>query len=1192
MGARAALAAALLSPHSLAPEACFEPNRGQADRSAAFVARASGYAVLLRRDGGAVYHFPGAADDTEPLIIDFPGGHARPGIGGEHSLVGVTNYYGGLGKNWLPAVPHYERVRFRGVYPGIDLVWRARGADLEYEFLAAAGSDPGRIRMRFTGASRVSLDADGNLLLETPSGTVRHRRPMAWQETAGGRREIRVALRLEGKTAAFQVGTYDRRRPLVIDPVVAYATYVGGAGYDAGYAIAVDGSGGIYMAGATSSIGFPAQGSGVNANTDAFVMKFDETGALLYTTILASNGTTSGQAIAVDLSGNVYVAGTTQASNFPVTPGAWQTVFGGVADAFAVKLNAAGNLVYASYIGGPGQETGTGIALDPSGNVYISGYTTSNFPATKGAPQTIYGGGFSDAFLVKLNAQGSAAVYATLLGGTGTDLANAVTVDGAGHACIAGYTDSANLPVYGALQPSPGGEGDALVACLSADGTAWTMVSYLGGSNLDQAFALGIDPGGNLYVAGATYSPDFPVTAGVFQTVNAGGYDAFIAKLSPGGFSLAYSTYLGGNSSDAALALAVGSAGDVWVGGYTESTNFPLSGAWQSAAAGSFDGFVSHLSSDAGLLLTSSYLGGAGDDRVLGIASDSAGLVFAAGSTLSVNFPVTPGALQTVAPAGMNAFLAAIAPTAYAISGQVTTPAGAPLSGITVTLSGAAAASTSTDSNGHFLFNNVPGGGSYTITPSSAAFAFTPPSQAFPDLTASQNAVFTGAAAYSITGQISVSGAGPLSGAAVTLSGTTSGAATTSATGYYSFTGLPMGGTYTVAPSPAGLTFNPASATFTNLTSSQAANFTGQCGYSVSPTAVYLDATSQTGPALTVTTAPACTWTASASAFAAITSGAAGAGNGAVIFNLTANTSGAVRSGSITVAGQTVTVTQRATTAIFADVTAPDYFFDFAGLMYQSAITSGCSSQPLDYCPNSTTTRAQMAVFLITAIERGNSFSYSTTPYFTDVPPSSAYFKFIQKLRDLGITNGCSPTTYCPNDSVTRAQMAVFIIASRYGATPFTFPSTPYFTDVAPASPFFPFVQKMAQSGITSGCAPGTYCPDQVLTRGQMGVFVVTGLLNALLVPGTPMIASVLPNSAAPGQAVTVTLTGANTHFAQGVTQVVAPAGITPSNISVLSGTSLTVTLAVGASAAPNPTSIVVTTGPEEAVLPNGFLVQ
>jgi hypothetical protein len=800
--------------------AYFEANRGQADPSVAFVARGTAYTVLLESHGNAIYCSP------VPLNIEFMGGHTPSKIEGEQPLGSVTNYYGGANSDvWQPGVPHFERVRFRGIYPGIDLMWRSQGADLEYEFHADAGADLSRIRMRFTGATHVSVDAQGNLILETPAGRIAHRRPVAWQELHGRRQDVQVALRLTGRTAGLALGPYDHQHPLWIDPVVSYSTYVAGSGYDAGYAIAVDASGGVYITGTSSSYGFPAPGSGVKNHYDAFVMKFNESGTLLYTTILASNANSSGQSIAVDAAGNAYIAGTTEASNFPVTRGAWQTVSTGTQAAFAAKLDPSGNLVYATYIGGAGQTTGTGVAIDSSGNAYISGYTSSAFPTTSGAAQVLYAGGFADAFVVKLNAQGSAALYSTLLGGTGNDEAQAIAVNAAGQACIAGYTDSTSLATYSALQPSPGGEGDVLIACLNAGGSAWTTISYLGGSNLDQAYALDMDAGGNLYVAGTTFSPDFPVTAGVVQPANAGAYDAFVAKLSPGAGSLLYATFLGGSGNDTAAAIAVGSAGDVWIGGYTASMNFPLSGPWQFVPGGRYDGFVSHLSANATALVSSSYMGGAEDDRVLGIGLDSTGLAFVTGSTLSPNFPVTPGAMQTTGPAGMNAFLASISPSGYAISGQVSALGSGPVGGVTVTLSGAPLASVQTDVDGNFLFNSLSGGGTYTVTPSLTNYTFTPSSQTFTNLNANQTADFTASTTHSISGHVTLSGGGPLSGVAVALSGAFSGSAVTDASGYYAFNAL-AAGTYSVTASLSGYTFNPSSQQFAGLNANQTADFT------------------------------------------------------------------------------------------------------------------------------------------------------------------------------------------------------------------------------------------------------------------------------------------------------------------------------------------------------------------------------
>ena len=282
----------------------------------------------------------------------------------------------------------------------------------------------------------------------------------------------------------------------------------------------------------------------------------------------------------------------------------------------------------------------------------------------------------------------------------------------------------------------------------------------------------------------------------------------------------------------------------------------------------------------------------------------------------------------------------------------------------------------------------------------------------------------------------------------------------------------------------------------------------------------------------------------------------------------------------------------------FSDVPPSNAFFNFINLMYQDGITAGCSVSPLEYCPDSTTTRGEMAVFIITSMFGANSFSYTTTPYFDDVPSSNAFFKFIQKMADLGLTAGCGSNDYCPDDPVTRGQMAVFIIQGRYGTIPYTYPPTPYFADVPPDSAYFPFVQKMAQLGITAGCRTGYYCPDDPLTRGQMAVFLTTGLIDQLLPATTPLITQATPNLGAAGSTVTVTLSGSHTSFGTG-TLVVVPTGITASNVTVLSPTSLTVQLHISPDAAASltstqgrPYSIMVTTGSEEADLPNGFLVE
>ena len=301
---------------------------------------------------------------------------------------------------------------------------------------------------------------------------------------------------------------------------------------------------------------------------------------------------------------------------------------------------------------------------------------------------------------------------------------------------------------------------------------------------------------------------------------------------------------------------------------------------------------------------------------------------------------------------------------------------------------------------------------------------------------------------YSISGQVTFAGSG-LSGVTMKLSGPQSGSTTSNSSGNYSFT-APGGGDYTVTPSQAGYAFTPPSLAFNNLSVNQIANFNAQCAYSTSPTAVFLDSTSHAGLSLSVIAGTGCAWSASADGFITIESGASGTGNGSVTYDVPSNTSGVDRTSTLTIGGQAVLVTQRETATIFTDVTDPSaYFFNATNLMYTYGITNGCSALPLEYCPNEDTTRGQMAVFLVRGALGGDNFTYSPAPYFTDVPTTYLFFKWIQKLKELGITNGCTATTYCPDDNVTRGQMAAFIIRARYGPTAtFNYPPAPYFTDV------------------------------------------------------------------------------------------------------------------------------------------------
>ena len=664
----AALAGATRAPTRIGPlpHASFEPNLGQADPAVAFVGRAPGYTLLLEKGGAASYALaPAGAGEAQAVRMELLGSPVSgPGTAeGRLSSVGRV-YRGADPAGWLTQIPMYDRVRYGEVYPGIDMIYQGRqNREIEFSFALAPGADPAAIRLRFSGVRRVWIDARGDLALEVPSGTLRYRRPMAYGESGGSRRPVAASYRLSGGVVGFRLGPHRRGDRVVIDPVLSFSSLLGGTQFDAVYAVAGDPAGNTYLTGTTFSSDFPLGPGNVKSsrsNRDVFITKiaYGTAGAsVVYTTILMSSGNDAGNGIAVDAAGNVFVAGVAGAG-FPVTSGAAQRIFGGLQDGFMVRLDAVGRLVYSTYLGGGGSDTATGIALDYAGNAYVSGYTSSvQFPTTAGAPQTSFHGG-ADAFLAKYSAGGSL-LYSTLLGGSGTDLARAVAVTPAGRPCIAGYTDSADLPVQNALQTYRGGPGDALVACLSAGGHTWDYVTYLGGRGPDDAYAIAEDASGNAYLTGATYSDDFPVTAGAFQTARRGDYDAFVVKLSPTGNARVYSTLVGGSGSDTGTALTVDFAGQVWGAGNTSSLDLPVVNAWQSTSHGGFDGFVFRLSVDGKSLLDLSYLGGAADDQVSGLVLQGFGAVLVCGSSLSADFPSTAGALPAPA-ASYNGFFSRI----------------------------------------------------------------------------------------------------------------------------------------------------------------------------------------------------------------------------------------------------------------------------------------------------------------------------------------------------------------------------------------------------------------------------------------------------------------------------------------------------------------------------------------------------
>ena len=390
-----------------------------------------------------------------------------------------------------------------------------------------------------------------------------------------------------------------------------YSTYLGGTGGDTGFSIAVDSGGNAYVTGQTYSSNFPTTTGAFQrvcktngtcgGRGDAFVTKLDPTGlALVYSTFIGGDGMDWGGGIAVDRAGNAYVTGSTSSPNFPTTPGAFRRVCSdsgcSLGDAFVAALNPAGSdLVYSTFLGGKGFDYGRSIAVDRTGNAYVTGGTNStNFPTTPGAFQTVCGDvryALGDAFVAKLNPAGSALLYSTYLGGESYDVGTGIAIDGTGHAYVVGWTGSTDFPTRNPLQAFNAGSGDAFVAKLNTLGTALIYSTYLGGSGQDNGNGIAVDSAGNAYVTGGTSSANFPTETPV-QTGNAGSCNAFVAKINPWGSALVYSTYLGGRDYDTATGIAVDAAGDAYVSGAADSTNFPTSKPLQAANRGNEDAFL------------------------------------------------------------------------------------------------------------------------------------------------------------------------------------------------------------------------------------------------------------------------------------------------------------------------------------------------------------------------------------------------------------------------------------------------------------------------------------------------------------------------------------------------------------------------------------------------------------------------
>jgi len=685
----------------------FIKNEGQIDKRVKFYAKTfGGGTVFVTRQGAIVYDLPRLEKGDSPfhgrrltgnsgvvLREIFENAHIH-GVAGKKTSVTRVNIFKGQDKDkWQRNVPTFKEVSLGEIYNGVTLSLRAHGNNVEKVFTVQPGGDPGAIRLRLAGGKAIKTGEDGRLVVETALGPVIFTTPVAYQEISGRRQAVKVAYRLFGTgDYGFEVGTYDKTCPLVIDPMLA-STYLGGSGGEIIHSLALDSSGNVYVAGKTTSNDFPTTTGAYDESynddfdPDVFVAKMDPNlGQLIAATYLGGRDFDEATALALDPLGNVYVVGTTESCNFPAfVSQSYQDKHGGGCrhdddpsindpnyDVFISKFDSdLTDLAASTYLGGAEHDVAraTGIRVDTEGDihVYVAGVTWSHdFPTYYGY-QTLFSGCQNnidcssidrDSFISELNADLTALDASTLLGGGngfGFDTwIFGMALDASGNVYVAGWTDSGSpdLPNYtpGTVFPTTDGAydthydtHDAFVSKFSPDLHNLLASTFLGGTDWDFAYALALNDTGDVYVAGMTGSDDFPITIGAYNDDYWGGisneYVGFVSKLSGDLTTLKASTYHGCCYKTEVHSLAVDSSG-VYVAGYTVGHNDyagvrSTQGAFDRTYNGGNDVFISKLDSDLTYLMASTYLGGNGDDQIYNsaLALDDKGNIYVAGWT-------------------------------------------------------------------------------------------------------------------------------------------------------------------------------------------------------------------------------------------------------------------------------------------------------------------------------------------------------------------------------------------------------------------------------------------------------------------------------------------------------------------------------------------------------------------------------
>jgi len=624
----------------------FEANKGQAPEGVDFLSIGSRHSLYLQNSG--VRLDVAGQSGSQSIVLRYVAPESSRHAEGVDQVGAKSAYFiGSNPDNWLHGITNYQKVRYSHVWSGIDVVYYGNHSQLEYDLVVAPGADVHRAAFQISGAKDLKVDANGNLLIQTASGDIVQHRPIAYQNTPHGRKEVEARYAVSADRVSFQIGNYDHSAELIVDPTIAFSiprllpalTYVG-------YSVAVDQSGNSWVTGTT----LPSPTYSL-----AFVNEFDINGNDVgHFTIAATDGNVTASALALDNAGSIYITGsTTSVTGFPLA-GGYQTHSGGGTDSYVIKVNISNvevpTVSYGTYLGGSGADQGNGVAVDAAGYAYVAGQTTStNFPVTSGS---LYQGGTTDGYLTKINtnAVGSnSLVYSFFIGGSGADVATSIAFNSP-YVYVGGSTQSTNLvpnPSFGFATSNPAGNANGFLMKVTASSGAANYLTFFTGGPVAGVAA---DSAQQAYVTGETNGaiPTGSVNQG-YSTLGGTGH-AFIARFNTtinGSGSLIYSSYLAGASVDAGYGVGVDSAGNATVVGATTSTNFPTAGSpLQPNLLGVQDAFVSKVNTNAANLASlvySSYLGGSGTETAFAVGMTPWGNPVITGQTDSADFPVTPG---------------------------------------------------------------------------------------------------------------------------------------------------------------------------------------------------------------------------------------------------------------------------------------------------------------------------------------------------------------------------------------------------------------------------------------------------------------------------------------------------------------------------------------------------------------------